>query len=200
MQVWDCELREHSSAGATSSAYSWGPTRSLAVIACRQVEDWASGRPKGEEVGMVNNTSHRCREPAIRPVQHEKTWASTFLYFPARRTQHRQHWRRTKSDATNSKPPSSRCSTAANARRAGLGIQNLLRIVFRIDFGRAVFLAECAQKGREDVEFCMQSSSTSQNDKPERISRSSQNLGRVLGTWRLCIDQVQPIAALSATV
>ncbi|KAL1707823.1 hypothetical protein EV121DRAFT_268251 [Schizophyllum commune] len=74
--------------------------------------------------------------------------------------------------------------TAANARRAGLGIQSLLRIVFRTDFGRAVFLGECAQKGREDVELCMQSSSTSQNDKPERISRPSQNLGRALGTWR----------------
>lgn len=200
MQVWDCELRERSSAGATSSAYSCGPTRSLAVIACRQVEDWASGRPKGEEVGMVNSTSHRCRGPIVRPGQHAETWASMFLYFPAREPQQRQHWRRTKSDATYSKPPSSRYSTATSARRAGLGIQNLLRIVFRIDFGQAVFLGECAQKGREDVEFCMQSSSTSQNDKPERISRPSQNLGRVLGTWRLCVECVRPIAALPATL
>ena len=122
------------------------------------------------------------------------------LYFPARGIELRQHWRRAKTDATNSKPPSSRCSTAANARRAGLGIQNLLRIVFRIDFGRAVFLGECAQKGREEVEFCMQSSSTSQNDKPERISRPSQNLGRVLGTWRLCVECVRPIAGLPATL
>ena len=149
LQVWDCELRERSSAGATSSAHSWGPTRSLAGVACRQVEDWASGRPKGEEVGMVNNTSHRRRGPAVRPGQHGETCASTFLHIPARGTQYRQHWRRTKSDATNPKPPSSRYSTATNARRAGLGIQNLLRIVFRIDFGRAVFLAECAQKLRE---------------------------------------------------
>ena len=181
MQVWDCELRERSSAGATSSAYSWGPTRSLAVIACRQVEDWASGRPKGEEVGMVNSTSHRCRGPILRPGQHGGTCASMFLYFPARETQQRQHWRRTKSDATNSKPPSSRYSTATSARRAGLSIQNLLRIIFRIDFGREVFLGECAQKGGEDVEVSMQTSSTSQNDKQFRRSRPSQNQGWVRG-------------------
>lgn len=48
---------------------------------------------------------------------------------------------------------SSRYRTATKARRAVLNIQNLLRIVFRIDFGRAVFSAGCAQTGGEDVEM-----------------------------------------------
>ena len=111
----------------------------------------------------------------------------------------RQRYRRTENDATYSKRPLSRYSTRARTRRAGVSIQNLFRMINCIDFG-SVFLGECAQKGREDVEFCMQSSSTSQNDKPERISRPSQNLGRVLGTWRLCVDYVRPIAGLPATL
>ena len=46
-----------------------------------------SGRPKGEEVGMVNNTTHRRRGPAVRPKKHEETLASIFLYLAARGTQ-----------------------------------------------------------------------------------------------------------------
>ena len=69
-----------------------------------------------------------------------------------------ERYERTKSDATYSKAPSSRYSTATKARRTVLNIQNLLRITIRIDFCREVFLGECAQKGGEDVEFSMQTS------------------------------------------
>ena len=101
------------------------------------------------------------------------------MYFREGAKLMRRRYRRTKSDATNSKPPSSRYSTATKARRAGLDIQNLLRIIFPIDFGRAVFLGECAQNGGEDVEMSMQTSSTSQNDKKFHRSRPSQSQGWV---------------------
>ena len=143
---------------------------------------------------MVNNTSHRRRGPAVRPGQHEETLASIFLYFSARGTPYRQHWRRTKSDATYSKRPLSRYSTATKARRTVLNIQNLLRITIRIDFCREVFLGECAQKGREGIDFCMQSSSTSQNDKQKRRSRPSQNRRWVPGTWASALGLLRPIA------
>ena len=48
----------------------------------------------------------------------------------------RRRYRRTKDDATYSKRPLLRYSTRARTRRAGLGIQNLFRMIFRIDFGR----------------------------------------------------------------
>ena len=102
-----------------------------------------------------------------------------FMYFWPRRADARGCYRCAKRDATNSKAPSSRYSTTTKARRAVLSIQNLFRIVFRIDFGRAVFLAGCAQKGGEDVEMSMQTSSTSQNDKTFRRSRPSQSQGWV---------------------
>lgn len=60
-----------------------------------------------------------------------------------------------------------------------LSIQNLLIITFRIDFGPEVFWGEGAQKGGEDVEMSMQTSSTFQNDKEFRRSRPSQNQGWV---------------------
>ena len=43
LQVWDCELRVHSSAGATSYACSVRPTESLPGIGYRQLEDWDRG-------------------------------------------------------------------------------------------------------------------------------------------------------------
>ena len=101
------------------------------------------------------------------------------MYLRAGAKPMRRRYKRTKNDATYSKRPSSGYSTATRARRTVLNIQNLLRITFRIEFGRSVFLGECAQKGREDGEFCMQTSSTSQNDKTFRKSRPSQSQGWV---------------------
>ena len=102
-----------------------------------------------------------------------------FLYFGGGETQGGERGRRTKSDATNSERPLSRYSTTTKARRAGLSIQNLVRIVFCIDFVREVFLAGCAQNGGEDVEMSIQTSSTSQNDKKFHRSRPSQSQGWV---------------------
>lgn len=53
LQVGDCELRVRSSAGATLPAYSWHPTRSLAGISCRQVEDWDRGEPVSKQMSVV---------------------------------------------------------------------------------------------------------------------------------------------------
>ena len=181
MQVWDCELREHSSAGATSSAYSCGPTRSLARIPCRQVEDWHRGEPVSKQMSTVNIERRRHPGLTILLGQHAEVWEIMYVYFRGRGMADGERYERTKSDATNSKPPSSRYSTATKAQRAVMNIQNLLRIVFRIDSGRAVFLAGCAQRGGEDVELSMQTSSTSQNDKTFRRSRPSQSQGWVQG-------------------
>ena len=90
------------------------------------------------------------------------------MYFGAGANLMRRRYRRTKNDATYSKRPLSRYSTATKARRTVLDTQNLLRIIIRIDFGRNVFLGECAQNGGEDVEVSMQTSSTSQDDKQKR--------------------------------
>ena len=103
----------------------------------------------------------------------------TFMYLGGGATQRGEHGRRTKSDATYSKRPLSRYSIATKARRVILSIQNLLRMMMRNDFVREVFLAGCAQKGGEDVEMSMQTSSTSQNDKKFRRSRPSQSQGWV---------------------
>ena len=130
-------------------------------------------------MGMVNNTARRGRELTVLPEQHEDTCASMVLYFGARDIGKCQCWRPTKGDATYSKRPLSRYSTATKARTAVLSIQNLLRIIIRIDFGREEFWGECAQNGGEDVEVSMQTSSTSQNDKEFRGSRPSQSQGWV---------------------
>ena len=106
----------------------------------------------------------------------------------------RQRYRRTENDATYSKRPSSRYSTRARTRRAGLGIQNLLRMRDCIDFGWFVFLGGGAQKGGEEVELHMQTSSTSQNDKQIRRSRPSQNRRWIQGSWASALGLLRPIA------
>ena len=52
----------------------------------------------------------------------------------------------------------------------------------------------CARNGWEEVEFCMQSSSTFRNDKSEHRSRPSQLRGRVLKRWDGLYDDIEPIA------
>ena len=116
------------------------------------------------------------------------------VYFGAGAKLMRRRYRRTKSDATYSKRPLSRYSTRARTRRAVLGIQNLFRMIDCIDFGRSVFLGEGAQKGGEDVELHMQTSSTSQNDKQIRRSRPSQNRRWVQGSWASVLGLLRPIA------
>ena len=106
----------------------------------------------------------------------------------------RRRYRRTKNDATYSKRPLLRYSTRARARRAGLGIQNLFRMIFRIDFGLGIFLGGGAQKGGKEVELHMQTSSTSQNDKQIRRSRPSQNRRWVQGSWASALGLLRPIA------
>ena len=105
------------------------------------------------------------------------------MYFCAGAKLMRRCYRRTKNDATYSKRTLLRYSTRARTRRAGLGIQNLFRMIDCVDFGRSVFLGEGAQKGGEEVELRMQTSSTSQNDKQIRRSRPSQNRRWVQGSW-----------------
>ena len=132
-------------------------------------------------MSVVNTMAYGGCGLAVLPEQHAEVWAIIEMYFCVGAKLMRRRYRRTKNDATYSKRPLSRYSTATKARRAVLNIQNQLRITFRIDFGRAVFLGECAQKGREDVEMSMQTSSTSQNDKQFRRSRPSQSQGWVRG-------------------
>ena len=101
------------------------------------------------------------------------------VYFGAGAKLMRRRYRRTKNDATYSKRTLLRYSTRARTRRAQLGIQNLFRMIFRIDLGRSVFWGGGAQNGGEEVELHMQTSSTSQNDKTFRRSRPSQSQGWV---------------------
>ena len=107
----------------------------------------------------------------------------------------RRRYRRTENDATYSKRPLSRYSTRARTRRAGVSIQNLFRIANCIDLCRFVFLGGGAQKGGEDVELHMQTSSTSQNDKQIRRSRPSQSRRWVQGSWASAPSLLRPIAA-----
>ena len=116
------------------------------------------------------------------------------MYFGAGAKLIRRRYRRTKNDATYSKRPLLRYSTRARARRAGFGIQNLFRMIFRIDFGRGIFLGGGAQKGGKEVELHMQTSSTSQNDKQIRRSRPSQNRRWVQVSWASALGLLRPIA------
>ena len=116
------------------------------------------------------------------------------MYFCAGAMLMRRRYRRTKNDATYSKRPLSRYSTRARARRARLGIQNLLRMINCIDFGRFIFSGGGAQNGGEEVELHMQTCSTFQHDKQIRRSRPSQNRRWVPGTWASALGLLRPIA------
>ena len=158
------------------------------------MEDSAGGEVVEVEEGVVSNTACGRREVAERPECHGKMYYIIVLYSLCRYAPGRRHGRRDESDATYSNRPCLRYETLSAARRAGFDIQNLLRIEFRIDLVREVFLGGCARNGWEDVEFCMQSSSTLRNDKSERRSRPSQPRGRVLKRWEVCVDGIGPIA------
>ena len=178
--MWDCELAVRCAGGVTASAASRLPIQSLLRIRGHGVEDSAAGEVVVVEEGVVSNMARRRREPTKHPECHGEMYHITFLYSLRRYPPGRRHGRRDKSDTTYSNRPCLRYGTLSAARRAGFDIQNLLRIKFRIDFVREVFLGGCARNGWEDVEFCMQSSSTLRNDKSERRSRPSQLRGRVL--------------------
>ena len=66
-----------------------------------------------------------------------------------------------------------------------MDIQNLLRIIFRVDFLSTIYFGEVTDYQGEDVEFSMQSSSTSRDDNAERISRPSNSRRGVIDAWRL---------------
>ena len=87
-------------------------------------------------MSVVNTMAYGGCGLAVLPEQHAEVWAIIEMYFCVGAKLMRRRYRRTKNDATYSKRPSSRYSTRTKARRAGLGIQNLFRMINRIDFGR----------------------------------------------------------------
>ena len=139
-------------------------------------------------------SARRRRELPKHPGQHNEMYQVIFVYSPPQYVPRRRLGGRDKSDATYSNHPCLRYGTLSASRRAGFNIQNLFRIEIRIDFVREVFLGGCARNGWEEVEFCMQSSSTFRNDKSERRSRPSQLWVRVLKRWDAWIDGTEPIA------
>ena len=139
-------------------------------------------------------SARRHRELPKRPEQHKEMYQIMFVYSPPQYVPRRRLGGRDKSDATYSNHPCLRYGTLSASRGAGFNIQNLFRIKIRIDFVREVFLGGCARNGWEEVEFCMQSSSTFRNDKSGRRSRPSQLWTLVLKRWGAWIDGAEPIA------
>ena len=93
---------------------------------------------------MSRHSIEGCRHRGLAVLlgHHAEVQEIMYMQFGGEGELKEERCERTKSDATNSKAPSSRYSTATKARRAVFDIQNLFRITICINFGREVFLAE----------------------------------------------------------